>query len=242
MILHLVQANEWESSPTDQPFVPADFAKDGFVHCTGDYETLLKVANQFYVARSGTFFVLVIDETKLASVVKWEAPIHPETDQRAPILPIELGDAHIAAHTDLPHAEHAREIVQSNISDSVATTTFPHIYGPINRDAITFIQTCRRAADGVFIGFERQPASPAQPIMAKVTDVQLPPPVSPESATSKKVQGDRPDPNNPLGLKRHSELANELLDATDGVSEALKRLKDRTEAHLAELDENIKKI
>ena len=36
-------------------------------------------------------------------------------------------------------------------------------------------------------------------------------------------------------------MAQELLDATDGVSDALKRYKDRVESRIDDLDKNIKK-
>jgi hypothetical protein len=50
------------------------------------------------------------------------------------------------------------------------------------------------------------------------------------------------DPDNPLNLKKPSELAQELLDATDGVSDAMKRLKERIEGRMSEIDEKIKKL
>lgn len=48
-------------------------------------------------------------------------------------------------------------------------------------------------------------------------------------------------PDNPLGLKSPSELANELLEATDAFAEALKRAKDRLEGRLSTLDDEINK-
>jgi hypothetical protein len=43
-------------------------------------------------------------------------------------------------------------------------------------------------------------------------------------------------------LKTPSELANELVDATGDFSEALARYKDKIEAHMDELDKNIKDL
>ena len=43
-----------------------------------------------------------------------------------------------------------------------------------------------------------------------------------------------------MNLKAPSQLAQELLDATDGFSDALARYKDHVEAHMDELDKNIK--
>lgn len=47
--------------------------------------------------------------------------------------------------------------------------------------------------------------------------------------------------DNPLGLKTPSELADELLRATDAFAEALKRVKDRLEGRLSSLDDEISK-
>ncbi|NJM40779.1 MAG: DUF952 domain-containing protein [Anaerolineae bacterium] len=79
MILHLVPKAEWDAVPAGKPYVPAAFAKDGFIHCTDDARTLLKIANQFYKGVPGDVLLLTIDENALnalASPVKWEAPVH----------------------------------------------------------------------------------------------------------------------------------------------------------------------
>ena len=88
---------------------------------------------------------------------------------------------------------------------SETETTFPHIYGPLNRDAIMGIRRMLRAADGTFIGF-----APLQ------------------------------DAAGGMNLKTPSQLANELVNATDDFSEALARYKDRIEGRIDELNKNIK--
>jgi hypothetical protein len=94
---------------------------------------------------------------------------------------------------------------------------FPHIYGPINRDAIVAVRQVERDATGAFVA-----------IVARLD--------SPGAATA--VAG---DPANPLNIKSPSQLADELLDATDGFSEALKRYKDKVESRIEGLDDEIKK-
>jgi hypothetical protein len=96
--------------------------------------------------------------------------------------------------------------------------TFPHIYGPLNRDAVTGMRRLTRAADGAFTGY-----APAEQ-----TQVAPPEPIR--------------DPNNPLNIKTPSQMAQELLDATDEFSESLKRFKDSVEGRMAEIDEKIKKL
>jgi uncharacterized protein (DUF952 family) len=178
MILHLVSQADWRAAPADRPYLPKDFARDGFIHCTQGDELMLQVANRFYKDTPGDFLVLEIDETKVKAEVKWEAPV-----------------------------DSSATIPQS----MSAPTLFPHIYGPLNRDAIVGIHHVMRAADGAFTGYENAPNA---------------------SIAS--------DPNNPLNLKSPSQMAKELLDETDEFSEALKRYKDSVEGRMDEMDKKIK--
>ncbi|HKA03111.1 MAG TPA: DUF952 domain-containing protein [Acidimicrobiales bacterium] len=77
MILHLMQRDEWDGWRADGPYSPASLATEGFVHCTGDDQLMLAVANRFYAA-AGEMVVVTLDETRLASELRWEAPAHPD--------------------------------------------------------------------------------------------------------------------------------------------------------------------
>lgn len=183
MILHLTPRADWEAAPADQPYRAASLATEGFIHATQGDELLLRVANALYKDRPGEFVVLEIDEARLTSEVRWEAPASPQGG--APLPPEAAVSA--AAPDNSPR--------------------FPHIYGPINRDAIIGVRLAMRDADGAFVGFA--------PL---------------------------PNPANPLNLKSPSQMADELLEATDAFSEALARFKDSIEGRMAQLDEEIKKL
>ncbi len=77
-ILHLVPADYFHGLPVSEPYLPKDFAAEGFIHCTKEPELLLKIANGFYKNLPGELLVLVIDADKVAAEVKWEAPAHPD--------------------------------------------------------------------------------------------------------------------------------------------------------------------
>ena len=77
MILHLLDAATWAAVRGDATYSPASLASEGFVHCTGDRDTLLVVANAFYRGAAGDHVALEIDEGALGSEVRWEAPAHP---------------------------------------------------------------------------------------------------------------------------------------------------------------------
>jgi uncharacterized protein (DUF952 family) len=113
LIYHLAPATRWYSWPENEPYLPAEYEKDGFIHCTSGDELMIKVANQYYRNVPGDYVLLVIDMLKLenpASPVKWE---------------------------------------KSPVFDSL----FPHIYGPIDRNAIVGVRSIQRADDGTFVGW-----------------------------------------------------------------------------------------
>ena len=196
MILHLIAKSEWDALPAQTPYLPATFGADGFIHCTGDELLMLSVANRFYTGVQGDVIVLQIDESKLTSQLKWEAPAHIEP------VPPEV-DAEFGAGL-------------------AATVTFPHIYGPLNRDAIVGIKTLKRDAAGRYTGYVvTQATAPAAPV-APVAK-----PATPENT------------NNPLNTKSHSQMAQELLDATDNFSDAMSRYKDQVQARIDELNKKI---
>ena len=120
-ILHLAPAEYFQAIPPDTPYLPIDYERDGFVHCTQGAGLLLRVANAFYKDMPGDFVVLVIDEDRLAAPVKYEPPI-----------PVSGGG---------PIS-----------SDAIL---FPHVYGPIDRQAIVDVVGVRRDAHGAFTGYER---------------------------------------------------------------------------------------
>ncbi|MEO6063999.1 MAG: DUF952 domain-containing protein [Thermoflexales bacterium] len=100
-----------------------------------------------------------------------------------------------------------------------AATLFPHIYGSLNRDAILGARRLLREPDGSFTGYTPIDAPTAAQTAARPTDRA-----------------------NPMNLKTASQLANELVDATDEFSKSLDRYKDSIEARMAELDKKIKKL
>jgi uncharacterized protein (DUF952 family) len=48
VIYHLVPVDYWEAQPADRPYVPADFEREGFIHCTRGDEQIAIVANRYF--------------------------------------------------------------------------------------------------------------------------------------------------------------------------------------------------
>jgi uncharacterized protein (DUF952 family) len=111
-IYHLVTESDFRVLAGNGRYLPARFEQEGFIHCTGQPETLLVVADDYFSAVSEPVLVLVIDVARLSSEVKFEPP--------APIAG--GGTTHL----------------KNNL-------LFPHIYGPLNLDAVTGIGVLQQA-------------------------------------------------------------------------------------------------
>jgi uncharacterized protein (DUF952 family)/chaperonin cofactor prefoldin len=72
VIYHLTPAEYFNNLPADQPYRPREFDRDGFIHCTKGEERLLLVADTVYRRVPGDFLLLVIDERRVTSPVKYE--------------------------------------------------------------------------------------------------------------------------------------------------------------------------
>lgn len=105
-IYHLVPADYYLLQPPDQPYQSETLAQEGFIHCTSGSDMLIEVANAFFASLEDDLIVLEIDATCLLAPLKFEAPSPPPE----PVTDTEF--------TPEPG------------------TLFPHIYGPLNRDAI----------------------------------------------------------------------------------------------------------
>lgn len=223
MILHLVSTHDWNAAPPDQPFTPKAYAADGFIHCTFGDALMLSVANRFYKSQPGEFLAIAIDETRVTAPVKWESPAAPGESPAAPgVSPAVPGAPAKPAMAETPAAAlppEAEAEFGAAPAGAQAAPLFPHIYGALNRDAILGARRLLRQPDGSFTGY------------------------APIDAPSETRAAARPtDPANPLNLKTASQLANELVDATDAFSKSLDRYKDSIEARMAELDKKIKKL
>ena len=71
-IYHLVPIDYWAAQPTDRPYTPSDYAREGFIHCTRGAEQVAAVANRYYRNDPREWLVLVLDEQAIASEIKYE--------------------------------------------------------------------------------------------------------------------------------------------------------------------------
>jgi uncharacterized protein (DUF952 family) len=71
MLFHLTPLDAWLEHP-DRPYVTASLALEGFIHCSGDEEQALSVANARFADARGPLMVLLIDENALDAPVRWD--------------------------------------------------------------------------------------------------------------------------------------------------------------------------
>ncbi len=72
LIYHLVSVDYWEAQPTDRPYVPADYGREGFIHCTQGDDQVAIVANRYYRNDQREWLVLVLDEQAITAEIKYE--------------------------------------------------------------------------------------------------------------------------------------------------------------------------
>jgi uncharacterized protein (DUF952 family) len=72
VIYHLVPVDYWAAQPTDRSYLPCDFEREGFIHCTRGEEQLASVANRYYRNDRREWLALVIDENAVSAEIKYE--------------------------------------------------------------------------------------------------------------------------------------------------------------------------
>jgi uncharacterized protein (DUF952 family) len=70
ILYHITSEKEWLAAQVLGEYFPADYAKDGFIHCS-KREQVLKTAKRFYAGKTG-LVLLKIDSDKLSARVEVE--------------------------------------------------------------------------------------------------------------------------------------------------------------------------
>lgn len=72
--LHLVPEATWAAHDPSEPYLPAAYAVDGFVHCTDGDEAMLAVAGRFYREDPRPFLLLTLDLDRVGSPWRFDDP------------------------------------------------------------------------------------------------------------------------------------------------------------------------
>lgn len=113
MIYHITSRAEWSAARQHGEYRAPSLETEGFIHCSTSAQ-VLPVAEKYYAGQS-ELLLLVIDEARLSSDLRWEPPSGG------------------APPPGVPEGE-----------------SFPHIYGPINLDAVIRAVDLGSGPDGKF--------------------------------------------------------------------------------------------
>jgi uncharacterized protein (DUF952 family) len=71
---HLVPSVVWDRQSDAPTYLPEDYERDGFIHCTNGLDELVAVGNRYYKADQRQFRVLILDVSKVESPVRYDDP------------------------------------------------------------------------------------------------------------------------------------------------------------------------
>lgn len=86
--LHLVPEETWDARDPAEPYLPAAYEQDGFVHCTDGDDEMTVVANRFYRGDPRAFLLLTIDLDRTSSPWRFDEPGGPYPHVYGPIDPV----------------------------------------------------------------------------------------------------------------------------------------------------------
>ena len=112
--------------------------KDGFIHLSQIHQ-VLGVANAFYTDQKD-LVILVVDTSRLKAELKYEAPVHPTVS----------GSVKLAKNEDFSRGESLSNGNHLKGPDLSADQLFPHLYGPLNLEAVVKAVNFPALADGKF--------------------------------------------------------------------------------------------
>lgn len=75
MIYHITTKAEWQNAQAKGEYTAPSLQTEGFIHCS-TAKQVAPVANAFYQGQNG-LVLLKLDEDRINSPVKWEAPAGP---------------------------------------------------------------------------------------------------------------------------------------------------------------------
>jgi len=76
---HLVPKSYFDSLDPHKDYLPPDFSRDGFIHCTDGADEMARTANRYYRSNPEPFYYLYIDMASIRAPLRYEdsARIYP---------------------------------------------------------------------------------------------------------------------------------------------------------------------
>ena len=79
LTFHLVPKIYFDACDPQTDYLPRDFTRDGFIHCTDGAEEMARTANRYYQSNSEPHYYLYIDKARVRAPIRYEdaAKIYP---------------------------------------------------------------------------------------------------------------------------------------------------------------------
>ena len=121
-IFHITPHAAWEAARLEGSYRPALLVTEGFIHFSQAHQ-VLQVANAFYAGQPG-LALLEVETSLLRAELRWEPPTGP---------PVETSEVSGTLEVSGP-----------------ADGLFPHLYGPLDLDAVLAVHDFSPGPDGLF--------------------------------------------------------------------------------------------
>ena len=72
LTFHLVPKEYFDALDLHTDYVPRDFARDGFIHCTDGAEEMAHTANRYYKANAEPHYYLYIDKVRVCALIRYD--------------------------------------------------------------------------------------------------------------------------------------------------------------------------
>lgn len=73
---HLVPQKYFDALDPHADYVPHDFARDGFIHCTDGADEMARTANRYYKADTQAHYYLYIAKARVRAPIRYDAAPH----------------------------------------------------------------------------------------------------------------------------------------------------------------------
>lgn len=79
LTFHLVPQKYFDALNPSVDYVPGDFARAGFIHCTDGAEEMARTANRYYKANAEPHYYLYIDKARVRAPIQYDdaARVYP---------------------------------------------------------------------------------------------------------------------------------------------------------------------
>jgi uncharacterized protein (DUF952 family) len=72
LTFHLVSQEYFDALDPHAGYVPHDFARDVFIHCTDGADEMARTANRYYKTNAGTHYYLYIDKARVRAAIRYD--------------------------------------------------------------------------------------------------------------------------------------------------------------------------